>query len=26
MDVAASGSIVVKPDESAVAYGEVVWS
>ena len=26
MDAAASGSIVIKPDESAAADGEVVWS
>ena len=26
MDAAASGSIDIKPDESAAAYGEVVWS
>jgi hypothetical protein len=26
MDAAASGSIVGEPDESAAAYGKVVWS
>jgi hypothetical protein len=26
MDAAASGSIIFGPDESAAAYGEVVWS
>lgn len=26
MDAAASGSIVVEPDENAAAYGKVVWS
>jgi len=26
MDVVASGSIDIKPDESAAAYGEGVWS
>jgi hypothetical protein len=26
MNVVASGSIDIKPDESAAAYGEVVWS
>jgi hypothetical protein len=26
MDAVASGSIDIEPDESAAAYGEVVWS
>jgi hypothetical protein len=26
MDAAASGLIIIGPDESAAAYGEVVWS